>query len=103
MEKEKVQKPIEKSKKRWTQKQWEKWSEDLYKKRQKDRREKMTGVTISKSEMQAYEDCRASGVTNMFNVKRVEQLTGLSKEKLFYIMDGKNYSNLMRLHNIKRR
>ena len=63
----------------------------------------MTEVTISKSEMQTYENCRASGVTNMFNVKLVEQITRLSKEKLFYIMDGKNYSNLMQLHNIKRR
>ena len=62
----------------------------------------MTEVTITKSEMQAYENCRKSGVTNMLNVKLVGQITGLSKEKLFYIMDGKNYSNLMQLYNIKR-
>lgn len=59
--------------------------------------------TITKDEIQAYEDCRKSGVTNMFAIKLVGELTGLSKEKLLYIMDKNHYSELMEKHNIKRR
>lgn len=42
---------------------------------------------ITKDEIQAYENCRKSGVTNMFNVELAEGLTGICKEKLFFIMD----------------
>lgn len=52
--------------------------------------------------MQAYEGCRKSGVTNMFNVKLVGQITGISKEKLFFIMDKNHYSELMEKYQIKR-
>ena len=47
---------------------------------------------ITKEDCQAYEEVRVSGVTNMFDVKRVEQLSGLSREKILKIM--KNYSQL---------
>ena len=39
-----------------------------------------------------YLDCRDSGVTNMFDLRNVIALTGLSKEKIMYIM--KNYNEL---------
>ena len=35
-----------------------------------------------------YEDCRASGVTYMFDVRNVMALTGLSKEQIMYIMQN---------------
>jgi hypothetical protein len=37
-------------------------------------------------------DCRDSGVTNMFDIKNVIRFTGLSKEKIIYIME--NFSEL---------
>lgn len=40
----------------------------------------------------AYEDTRASGVTNMFDVKTVGELTGLTKEQILHIMQ--NYGSL---------
>ena len=39
-----------------------------------------------------YLDCRDSGVTNMFDLRNVTALTGLSKEKIMYIM--KNFDKL---------
>ena len=57
---------------------------------------------ITKAEIQAYENCRKSGVTNMFNIKLVGEITGLSKEKLLFIMDGNNYSTLLKKFQIKR-
>ena len=39
-----------------------------------------------------YLDCRDSGVTNMFDLRNVTALTGLSKEQIIYIM--KNFSEL---------
>ena len=39
-----------------------------------------------------YEDCRTSGVTNMFDVRNVTALTGLSKEQIMEIMT--NYGTL---------
>ena len=39
-----------------------------------------------------YEDCRTSGVTNMFDVRNVTALTGLSKEQIMKIMT--NYEAL---------
>ena len=44
-----------------------------------------------------YEDVRQSGVTNMFDVRNVTALTGLSKEQIIYIM--KNYSELEEKYN----
>ena len=49
---------------------------------------------ITKDDFLAYEDVRVSGVTNMFAVNTVKQLTGLSKEQILEIM--RNYSELKR-------
>jgi hypothetical protein len=42
-------------------------------------------------------DCRDSGVTNMFDIKNVIRFTGLSKEKIIYIME--NFSELEEKYN----
>lgn len=49
---------------------------------------------ITKEEFERYEEVRASGVTNMFDVKMVESLSGLDKLKCLEIM--RNYSTLMK-------
>lgn len=49
--------------------------------------------TITKEEFEAYEKVRVSGVTNMFAVTTVSELSGLSREKISKIMG--NYSELM--------
>ena len=41
---------------------------------------------VTEEEFEAYEDVRESGVTNMFDVKMVESLSGLSKETIMSIM-----------------
>ena len=50
-------------------------------------------MKITKEEFSAYEKVRESGKTNMFNLSMVEMLSGLSREKLLYIME--NYEALM--------
>lgn len=57
-------------------------------------------ITITKKDMQAYEDVRQSGVTNMFDVKKVMLLSGLTKEECINIME--NYDEYMKKYNIKR-
>ena len=42
-------------------------------------------------------DCRDSGVTNMFDITTVKSITGLSKEKIIYIME--NFSELEEKYN----
>ena len=49
-------------------------------------------MEITKEQFQAYEDVRASGVTNMFMVSVVEELSGLEREEIFEIMN--HYSEL---------
>ena len=49
-------------------------------------------VDISILDYIKYEDVRKSGVTNMFDVRNVTALTGLSKEQIMYIMQ--NYIEL---------
>ncbi|KKK57559.1 hypothetical protein LCGC14_3053260 [marine sediment metagenome] len=49
-------------------------------------------MEITKEEFERYEKVRVSGRTNMFMVSNVEALSGLSKEKVLFIM--KNYSKL---------
>ena len=44
---------------------------------------------ITKNEFQSYVSVQMSGVTNMFDVKTVESISGLSKAKIMDIM--KNY------------
>jgi hypothetical protein len=43
---------------------------------------------ITKEEFQSYEDVRESGDTNMFFISKVEELSGLSREKILAIMKG---------------
>lgn len=50
-------------------------------------------MKITKEEFEAYEKVRSSGVTNMFAANVVEELSGLSKDKIIAIMKG--YSELM--------
>lgn len=48
---------------------------------------------ITKEQFRAYENVRASGVTNMFDVRMVMELTGLDRETIIAIMRG--YEGLM--------
>ena len=47
---------------------------------------------ITQEQFEAYVDVQESGVTNMFDVKTVSQLSGLNKEEIMEIM--KNYGTL---------
>jgi len=47
-------------------------------------------VKITKQKFRDYVKVQKSGVTNMFNVKTVANLTGLTREECFDIM--KNYA-----------
>ena len=51
---------------------------------------KMTEIT--KEQFEAYVDVQMSGVTNMFDVRTVGELSGLEKEEIMEIM--KNYGTL---------
>ena len=51
---------------------------------------KMTEIT--KEQFEAYVDVQTSGVTNMFDVRTVGELSGLEKEEILEIM--KNYGEL---------
>ena len=51
---------------------------------------KMTEIT--KEQFEAYVDVQESGVTNMFDVKTVESLSGLNKVEIMTIMT--NYGEL---------
>lgn len=48
--------------------------------------------TITKQEFEKYEAVRSSGVTNMWDVNRVQSLSGLSRDKIMAIMS--NYGDL---------
>lgn len=45
---------------------------------------------ITKEKFETYENVRKSGVTNMFDVKTVEIISGLDREEILNIME--NYS-----------
>lgn len=49
-------------------------------------------MEITKEQFEAYVEVQMSGVTNMWNVALVSQLSGLTEEQCLYIM--KNYSTL---------
>ena len=49
---------------------------------------------ITKEEFESYEEVRESGVTNMFSVDVVENLSGLDRPTIRLIM--KTYSELMK-------
>ena len=51
-------------------------------------------MEISKEDFEAYEDVRESGVTNMFMITTVSEISGLDKEKIKAIM--KQYDELIK-------
>ena len=55
-------------------------------------------MEITKEQFQAYEEVRESGVTNMFAVSIVQQLSGLSKPMILEIM--KQYSSLKKKYSV---
>ena len=57
---------------------------------------KKVTIDISKEDFEAYEEVRASGVTNMFDVRYVCELSGLSRDKVIAVMEG--YEKLMELY-----
>ena len=57
-------------------------------------------VEITKDKIQAYEDVRQSGVTNMFDVRRVATISGLTRGQCLEIM--KNYDLYIMKYKIDR-
>ena len=51
-------------------------------------------MEISKKQFQAYEDVRESGVTNMFDVRVVQRLSGLDRPTILAIVQ--QYTSLMK-------
>jgi hypothetical protein len=60
----------------------------------------MAEVEITKDDFQAYVNVQMSGVTNMFAVTKVSELSGLTKEQCFDIM--KNYRKYADEFNINK-
>ena len=52
---------------------------------------------ITQEQFEAYVDVQESGVTNMFDVKTVSQLSGLEKEEIMTIMQS--YGELKEKYN----
>ena len=52
---------------------------------------------ITREQFEAYVDVQMSGVTNMFDVKTVGELSGLEKEEIITIM--KSYGELKEKYN----
>ena len=52
---------------------------------------------ITQEQFESYEDVRESGVTNMFDVKTVSELSGLEKEEIMTIMQS--YGELKEKYN----
>ncbi len=44
-------------------------------------------MAVTRDEFEAYTDVQYSGVTNMFDVKTVSQLSGLDRPKIIEIME----------------
>tara|TARA_R110000744_G_scaffold52693_6_gene112816 strand:+ start:410 stop:580 length:171 start_codon:yes stop_codon:yes gene_type:complete len=55
-------------------------------------------VEITQEQFKAYVDVQESGVTNMFDVKTVGQLSGLEKEQIMKIM--MDYETLMEKYQL---
>jgi hypothetical protein len=47
-------------------------------------------ITISREDFEAYEKVRSSNEVNMLDINRVSKLSGLTRQKIYYIM--KNYT-----------
>ena len=54
---------------------------------------------ITKEDFEAYVDVQMSGVTNMFDVRTVSDLSGLEKEQIMTIMT--NYGELQDKYDVK--
>ena len=85
----------------------EKFTRKLYIYRQKDRPKdeggngmKNQATKISKKDFEAYVRVQRSGVTNMFAVDLVSKLSGLTRDKILYIME--NYRELSKRFKIIR-
>ena len=58
-------------------------------------------IEITEEDFEAYEEVRASGSTNMWNVKLVESFSGLEKAKILEII--KTYDKLNKKYpNVRR-
>lgn len=53
----------------------------------------LENTLITKREFELYEQVRASGITNMMAIDRVQKLSGLSRELIIAIQE--NYGELM--------
>jgi hypothetical protein len=60
------------------------------------KRKKETVMTITKGQFERYERVRRSGVTNMFDVRRVMILAALTREQCIAIMQ--DYEKLFETH-----
>jgi len=49
-------------------------------------------LEITEEDFESYVEVQRSGVTNMFDVRTVSSLSGLTREQILYIM--KNYNEL---------
>jgi len=85
----------------------EKFTQKLYIYRQKDRPKDEGGngmrnqvTKITKEDFEAYVRVQRSGVTNMFAVDLVSKLSGLTRDKILYIME--NYRELSKRFKIIR-
>jgi len=83
----------------------EKFTRKLYIHRQKDRPKDEGGngmrnktTKIIKKDFEAYVRVQRSGVTNMFAVDLVSKLSGLTRDKILYIME--NYRKLSKKFKI---
>ena len=45
-------------------------------------------ITITREDFEAYEKVRSSGETNMLDINRVTKLSGLTRQKIYYIMEN---------------
>lgn len=54
-------------------------------------------MKITKDEFERYEEVRLGGTTNMFLIKNVVALSGLTREEVIYIM--RNYEELYKKFN----
>ena len=61
-----------------------------------------TNNAVTKEVMQAYEDVRASGLTNMWDTTRVEELSFGVVTRADSLEIMKDYEGLMKEHKIKR-
>jgi len=89
------------------EKDLEKFTRKLYIYRQKDRPKDKGGngmrnqaIKITKEDFEAYVRVQRSGVTNMFAVDLVSKLSGLTRDKILYIME--NYRELSKKFKIIR-